>query len=137
MSDELEKRATARDLERLAYIMDASIGIPGTQFKFGLDSLVGLIPGIGDAAGVCISLYILLRARQLGVPGRTLVKMLGNIAADGLLGTVPVAGDIFDAAFRANQRNVKLALEAMPELQEALPDPDAESADPSPPEPPA
>lgn len=119
------KLQIVRELERLAYVMDASIGIPGTRFRFGIDSLIGLVPGVGDFAGVGISLYILLRARQLGVPKRTLFKMLGNIAADGLLGTVPVAGDVFDAAFRANLRNVKLALESVPELRAALEAPDA------------
>ena len=124
MLDDERKREIVRELERLAYVMDASIGIPGTKFRFGIDALVGLIPGIGDVAGVGISLYILMRARQLGVPGATQIKMLGNIAADGLLGAIPVAGDVFDAAYRANLKNVKLALEAVPELREALPQPE-------------
>lgn len=122
MPDDERKYRIVREMERLSYIMDASIGIPGTKFRFGLDSLIGLVPAIGDFAGVGISVYILMRARELGLPKRTLLKMIGNIAADGLLGTVPVAGDLFDAAFRANQRNVKLVLEAVPELRAALTD---------------
>ncbi len=95
-------------LQRLARLWDSAVRIPGTQVRLGLDPLVGLIPGIGDAAGALVSAYIVLEAARFDVPGTTLLRMLANIAIDALLGTVPVIGDIFDVTWRANLRNVAL-----------------------------
>jgi hypothetical protein len=95
-------------LNRLAWLLDSSIRVPGTDFRIGLDALLGLLPGGGDAAGVILSSYIVLEAARMGVPRRTLWLMIGNIAVEGLAGAVPVAGDLFDAAWKANQRNVDL-----------------------------
>lgn len=116
--DDTKRNKIVRELERVSKLMDTSIGIPGTKIQFGLDPLIGLIPGGGDAVGVVISLYLVARAAQLGVPKATLLRMVGNLIADGLIGVVPVAGDIFDVFFKANQRNVKLALDALPSLEE-------------------
>jgi hypothetical protein len=95
-------------LNRLAWLLDSSIRVPGTDFRIGLDALLGLLPGGGDAAGVILSSYIVLEAARMGVPRRTLWLMIGNIAVEGLAGAVPVAGDLFDAAWKANQRNAAL-----------------------------
>ncbi|HXJ31745.1 MAG TPA: DUF4112 domain-containing protein [Gemmatimonadales bacterium] len=95
-------------LQRLARLWDSAIRIPGTQVRVGLDPLVGLIPGLGDAAGALVSAYIVLEAARFDMPASTLLRMLANVAIDALLGTVPVVGDIFDVAWRANLRNVAL-----------------------------
>lgn len=88
--------------------MDSRFGIPGTSWRFGIDGLVGLIPGIGDAAGALVSLYIVAEARRLGVRKSTLFKMVVNIALDAVAGAVPIIGDLFDFGWKANQRNVRL-----------------------------
>lgn len=95
-------------LNRLAWLLDSSIRVPGTDFRIGLDALIGLLPGGGDVAGVILSSYIVLEAARMGVPRRTLFLMIGNIAVEGLAGAIPLAGDIFDAAWKANQRNAAL-----------------------------
>lgn len=95
-------------LRKLAWGMDSSIGIPGTRWSFGLDALIGLIPGIGDAAGLLISMYIIVTGARLGASRSTLLRMLGNVGIDALAGTIPVLGDLMDAGWKANQRNVKL-----------------------------
>lgn len=95
-------------LQRLARLWDSAIRIPGTQVRVGLDPLVGLVPGLGDAAGALVAAYIVLEAARFDVPGATLLRMLANVAIDALVGTVPVLGDIFDVAWRANLKNVAL-----------------------------
>jgi uncharacterized protein DUF4112 len=95
-------------LQRLARLWDSAVRIPGTGLTIGLDPIVGLVPGIGDAAGALVSAYIVLEAARFNVPGSTLLRMLANVAIDALLGTVPVIGDLFDVAWRANLRNVAL-----------------------------
>ncbi|HET8553049.1 MAG TPA: DUF4112 domain-containing protein [Gammaproteobacteria bacterium] len=97
-----------RRLARLAKLLDGEFRIPGTGWRFGLDPLIGLIPGVGDAVSAGLSLWIVIEARDLGAPTGTLMKMLGNIALDFATGLVPVLGDIFDAGFKANMRNVTL-----------------------------
>ncbi len=93
---------------RLAHITDRAVRIPFTRFEFGLDAIFGLIPGAGDAAGALLSASVVVIGVKAGVPGATLVRMLGNVAVDTLVGTVPVLGDVFDAAWKANVRNVAL-----------------------------
>lgn len=97
-----------RDVQLLARIMDTAFSIPGTRFRFGIDSLIGLIPGAGDLAGLAVSIYILVRARQIGVPWPLLSRMFANVLIDAGVGSIPVLGDIFDFAFKANARNVDL-----------------------------
>jgi len=94
-------------LQRLARLWDASIRLPG-GIAIGLDPLVGLVPGIGDAVGALVSGYIVLEAARLGTPAVTLLRMLLNIAIDALVGSIPVAGDLFDFAWKANLKNVAL-----------------------------
>ena len=99
---------TRQKLGKLAWLLDSSIPIPGTRFTIGLEALIGLFPFIGDLVGVTLSSYILFEASRIGVPRSVLLRMAFNVALEGLVGIVPVAGDVFDAAFKANQRNVRL-----------------------------
>jgi hypothetical protein len=105
--DESCRERIAR-LENIATLLDTALVIPGTNVRFGLDALVGLIPGVGDLITTAISLFIVHEARQLGAPGHVIFRMLGNVAVDGLIGAVPVAGDAFDVFYRANKRNVRM-----------------------------
>lgn len=92
----------------LAKLLDNAFPIPGTSMRVGLDPLLGLIPGVGDLVGAGVSGYILLLAAQAGAPKTVLVRMLGNVALDSLVGAIPALGDLFDFAFKANARNMKL-----------------------------
>ena len=95
-------------LRRLARLLDSAIGIPGTRFRVGLDGLLGFAPGVGDAALGLVSLYIVNEARKLGLPRHKLLRMLGNVVMDVAAGSVPVVGDLFDMAFKANLRNLDI-----------------------------
>lgn len=100
-----------RDLNRLrliARLFDQAFAIPGTRWRFGLDALFGLVPGLGDIAGALVAVYSLRVARNLGAPPVVQAHMLMNIALDALIGMVPILGDIFDFAFQAQTRNLKL-----------------------------
>ena len=101
-------RQTRERLKQLAWLLDSSIPIPGTRFTVGLDALIGLFPFIGDLVGVLLSSYILGEAARLGAPRSVLLRMSANVALEGVVGIVPFAGDVFDAAYKANQRNVRL-----------------------------
>ena len=92
----------------LARVLDDLIRIPGTNIGIGLDPIIGLIPGVGDMAGGLLSTYILMVAARQGVPTSVLLRMLGNIAVDSLVGVIPVLGDVFDFGVKANRRNVDL-----------------------------
>lgn len=94
-------------LQRLARLWDSAIRLPG-GIAIGLDPLIGLVPGVGDAVGALVSGYIVLQAARLGLPAVTLLRMLLNIAIDALVGSIPVAGDFFDFAWKSNLRNVAL-----------------------------
>lgn len=95
-------------LRRLAWWLDDGIRIPATGFRVGLDPILGLVPGLGDSAGALLGLAILAEASRRGVPRLTLVRMATNIALDTALGSVPLVGDVFDAAWKANARNFRL-----------------------------
>ena len=88
--------------------MDDRFRIPGTNVRFGLDALLGLIPGIGDAAATLISVGLIWEARRLNAPKRKLARMVANLAADLIIGSIPLIGDVFDVAFKANRRNMDL-----------------------------
>lgn len=96
-----------REIERLAWILDQAIRLPG-GYRIGLDGLIGLVPGVGDALGMAASSYIVLVARRLGVPRRVLAKMIWNVALETVVGTIPLIGDLFDFAWKANTRNIDL-----------------------------
>ena len=97
-----------RQLDWLSRLLDTAFPIPGTRFRIGLDGLLGLIPGIGDPLGAILSSYIVFAAARLGASQLTLLRMLGNVAIDGLVGAVPILGDVFDIAWKANVRNLAL-----------------------------
>ena len=101
-------RETRERLDKLAWLLDSSIPIPGTGFTIGLDALIGLFPFIGDLIGVLLSSYILGEAARLGAPKSVLMRMGFNVGVEGVVGIVPLAGDAFDAVFKANQRNVRI-----------------------------
>jgi hypothetical protein len=82
--------------------------VPGTSLRFGLDPLLGLVPGLGDAAGAVLAAWIFLEAIRLGAPRATLARIASNIAIDALVGAVPVLGDVFDIVWKANLKNVAL-----------------------------
>ncbi|MBA3670689.1 MAG: DUF4112 domain-containing protein [Gemmatimonadaceae bacterium] len=97
--------ARARTLARL---LDSAARVPGTNVRFGLDAILGLVPGLGDIAGAAFSAHLVLLAARLGAPRATLVRMVANVAIDVVGGAVPVLGDLFDVTWRANTRNVAL-----------------------------
>jgi len=95
-------------LDMLASLLDTALVVPGTNIRFGVDAIIGLVPGIGDAITTVVSLYIVHEARQLGAPWHVVSRMLANVALDGVVGAVPILGDAFDVMWRANRRNVAL-----------------------------
>jgi len=96
------------NLDILSHLLDDFIKIPGTSIRFGLDGIVGLIPGIGDILGGLASCIILIAAWVRGVPYVTLVRMVANVVIEVVVGTIPLLGDAFDIAWRANRRNYAL-----------------------------
>ena len=96
-----------RRLRGIAWLLDNSIPLPG-GYRIGIDAIIGLVPGIGDAIGALLSAFILNEARSLGAPRSVLMRMTGNVALETLIGAIPFAGDLFDAAFKANMRNLAL-----------------------------
>jgi hypothetical protein len=102
------RRERMARLDALATLLDTAVLIPGTDIRFGLDALIGLVPGIGDAITTAMSLFIVHEARQLGAPGHVIARMLGNVALDGVVGAVPLVGDAFDVMWRSNKRNMRL-----------------------------
>ena len=95
-------------IEALAALLDTAFLIPGTNFRFGVDALVGLLPGIGDALTTAVSLWLVKEARALGAPKHLIARMLGNIVIDGVVGAVPLVGDAFDLVWKSNRRNLHL-----------------------------
>jgi hypothetical protein len=92
----------------LARVLDEAVRIPGTNIRIGLDALLGLLPGGGDIAGGVFSGLIILQAARAGAPIAVLGRMLANVAIDVVVGAIPLLGDLFDIAWRANTRNVRL-----------------------------
>ncbi|UIO99280.1 DUF4112 domain-containing protein [Halobaculum sp. CBA1158] len=95
-----------RRVKTVARVMDEAVRIPGTNTWVGLDPVLGVVPGAGDAVAAGVSLYVVAEAAYLGVPLTTVVRMLANVAADAALGSVPVVGPLFDAVIKANTWNV-------------------------------
>ncbi len=106
-----EETKSIRNLGRLAKLMDSQFKIPGTNIRFGLDALIGIIPGLGDFATFIISGMMLSALAKNGASGFVLARMALNIILDGIIGTVPIVGDLFDVGFKANERNMKLMRE--------------------------
>jgi len=110
VTDAPRNRAVEVDpaLERLSWLMDSAIEIPGLKWRIGLDAILGLIPGFGDTLTSLVSIYILASASKHGVPKITIARMGLNLCIDYVVGAVPVLGDVFDAWFKANNRNMTL-----------------------------
>jgi hypothetical protein len=104
---------TLARLDRLARLLDTALVIPGTNIRFGADAVIGLVPGIGDTITTALSAWIVYEAVKLGAPRDLILRMVANVAIDGLVGAVPVVGDAFDVLWRANRRNVRLLREWM------------------------
>lgn len=100
--------ARLRRLRGLGQLLDNSIRVPGTRRRFGLDAVIGLLPGVGDGVGAILSSYIIVEAARMGAPRATLLRMAGNVGIEALAGVVPLLGDLFDAAWKANLRNLAL-----------------------------
>jgi hypothetical protein len=100
-------------VEALVNLLDNQFVIPGTNIRFGLDSLAGLVPVVGDFLGLALSAYVYKRLSELGVGRVTKARMIVNILVDAGVGAVPIAGDVFDVAFRANKRNLELAKKSL------------------------
>lgn len=95
-------------LHALSQLLDNAFEIPLINYRIGIDALIGVIPGIGDAAGALVSAYIVYEAARMNAPKSVLAQMIMNIALEFIIGSVPVIGDLFDAAFKANIRNMRL-----------------------------
>lgn len=108
MAKQVVDKSSYQRLLRLSRLLDSAFEVPGTRFRIGFDALIGLIPGIGDLAGGAVSLYIVVEAARLGVPIRGLILMIFNILVELVIGIVPVAGDLFDAAWKTNLRNMEI-----------------------------
>lgn len=107
-STDVEVATRVRNVRALARFLDSSIAIPGTNFRFGFDAVVGLVPVVGDVIGGVLSGYIVVQAARARVPVLTLARMLVNIGIDTVVGAVPALGDLFDAAWKANAKNAAL-----------------------------
>ena len=103
-----DEEIALRRVARLAHWLDDRFRIPGTGRRVGVDGLLGLIPGIGDTATTLVAAYIVLEAARLGVPKRTIARMLANVGVDFVIGLVPLVGDLADLAWKANRRNARL-----------------------------
>jgi hypothetical protein len=101
-------RSATPDLDALAHLMDGAFRIPGLNIRFGLDSIIGLVPGLGDLVTTLVSLYVVAAAQRYGVSRITTLRMGLNIGIDTVIGSIPLIGDLFDFAWKANERNVAL-----------------------------
>jgi NADH:ubiquinone oxidoreductase subunit 5 (subunit L)/multisubunit Na+/H+ antiporter MnhA subunit len=111
MAKQIPQRGDFRNIEWIAKLMDSQFGIPGTKFRFGLDGIIGLIPGAGDLSTFAISAYLLTIMARNGASGYVLARMVLNVLIDALFGSIPILGDLFDIFFQANMRNLKLMQE--------------------------
>ncbi len=102
-----------RNLDLLSHLLDDFIRIPGTSIRFGLDGIVGLVPGVGDLLGGLASCLLILAACARGVPRVTVARMMLNVGIETVVGSLPVVGDMFDIWFRANRRNYALMTESL------------------------
>ena len=105
---ELTREQRMARLDALAKLLDVAFILPGTNIRYGIDGIIGLIPVVGDIITTAISLWLVREARALGAPWHVTGRMLGNVALDGVVGIVPMVGDAFDVMFRANIRNMRL-----------------------------
>ena len=97
-----------RRLRRIAKLMDSQVRVPGIGLRIGADAVLGLVPGVGDIITGAIGAYLIYEAQRLGIPRSAMLRMVANIAFDTAIGAIPVAGDIWDFFFRANDRNMRI-----------------------------
>jgi Domain of unknown function (DUF4112) len=102
------RAARVQGLRTLTKLLDSAFQVPGTRFRFGLDPVIGIIPGIGDAIGAVLSAAIVFQAARLGVSRSTLIRMMGNVVLDTVVGEIPLLGDLFDFGWKANTKNLDL-----------------------------
>ena len=102
------RRKRIARLDTIATILDTAFFIPGINVRFGVDSLIGIVPAIGDAVTTAMSLWLVHEAYHIGAPRRIIVRMLRNVVIDGWIGAVPIVGDVFDVMWRANRRNMHI-----------------------------
>lgn len=105
------KRAALARIDMLSKLFDTAFTLPGSNVRFGVEALMRLVPGIGDAAASALSCYLLYEAHRLEVPQQVFARLVANVAIEGIVGAVPVFGDLFDVGFRANRRNVAILKE--------------------------
>lgn len=119
LPDSVDQAAVER-VRRVAYLLDESVPVPGTNQRIGLDPLLSAVPGnVGDVVSAAVSLYIVAESARLGVPFTTVVKMLGTVTLDAAAGMLPLVGPLFDAVFKSNRWNVEMLLEELlPEAEE-------------------
>ncbi len=123
-----QAEAMARNLERLAWLMDRAIPIPGTKLRVGLDALLGLVPGWGDSiTGVIQTALVLTTLAHYRVPKAVAARMAANVVLDNVVGFVPFLGDLFDMGFKANTRNMALLSEVRQRQDQGEPMPSAPS----------
>ena len=108
MINRIQQLKNLKRIRKIAKLLDTAIGIPGTKFRIGLDPILGLIPGGGDLITAGISAYMIFLATRFGLEKSDISKMIQNIILETAVGTVPIAGDIFDAYFKANMRNLEI-----------------------------
>ncbi|HET9425373.1 MAG TPA: DUF4112 domain-containing protein [Gemmatimonadaceae bacterium] len=105
----------------LAKMLDSAARLPGTNIRFGLDSILGLIPGVGDATGALFSGYLILLGTRMGVPKEVITRMVMNVVVDTVVGGIPVLGDLFDIGWKSNMRNLKLLEQSVDPVYEKQP----------------
>ena len=108
-------KAARRDararIEWLAWVMDSAVRVPGTNITLGADALLGLVPGVGNLVTTAVSGYLIREAWRLGVPRRTIVRMVGNVAMDSVISAVPIVGNVADVFWKANRKNMQILAE--------------------------
>jgi hypothetical protein len=123
--NQFERLRTLKRIRKFSRLLDASIGLPFVKFKIGLDPILGLIPGLGDAVTTLFSAYIIVMAARFGLPWRVIRQMAFNVGLEFVVGTIPLIGDIFDAFYKSNIRNLDLLEHHLQQTE-----PDLETSDP-------
>jgi hypothetical protein len=111
MKKATEQNATMKTVARLTKLMDTQFTLPGTNFRFGLDGIIGLVPGVGDVSTFAVSCYLITLMARNGASGYVIARMVLNVLIDTLIGSIPLIGDVFDFAFKSNSRNLRLMQE--------------------------
>lgn len=128
--DAAKRLATLNRIRKLSRLMDTSLRIPLTNFRIGIDPIIGLVPGAGDLISTAFSAYIIFLATRFGIPKQDLTKMIFNVGLETVIGTVPLVGDLFDAYYKSNIRNLAILEQHLtavePQLQKVADEIDSE-----------